>query len=210
MNTPLMTRTGIIHMEDIPDIELTATALADTLAKINRYAGRTVEPWSVAAHSVLVSRLCPHKEEQAWALLHDGHEAFIGDVITPALLFFAKQIPMHSNVISNSIDLAKIYLDRRIISAWQIDEKAVDFEEVAHYDLVALYAEMSVLFGDVDPEIAPKGEQFCADVGRAREILLKLPNHGDWRESSQLWVAEAERLAQLGACVVPSPTNRAA
>lgn len=34
----------------------------------------------MAAHSVLVSRLCPTLETKAWALLHDAEEAFTCDM----------------------------------------------------------------------------------------------------------------------------------
>ncbi len=56
--------------------------LARRLAKINRCAGATPFPYSVATHSVLVSHLCP--PDQAWAgLVHDLTEAFVGDMIGP-------------------------------------------------------------------------------------------------------------------------------
>jgi len=57
--------------------------IARQLARLPRFAGCTDgDPYSVAQHSVAVMRLVqpcarPH------ALLHDAHEAFIGDMITP-------------------------------------------------------------------------------------------------------------------------------
>jgi len=57
--------------------------IAGRLSRVNRYAGATRWPYSVATHSVLVSRLT--SPEMALAgLLHDIPEAFgIGDVILP-------------------------------------------------------------------------------------------------------------------------------
>lgn len=203
--TPLMTRDGPIHLEDLPETVLTATALGDTLAKINRYAGRTAEPWSVAAHSVLVSRLCPHKEEQAWGLLHDAHEAFIGDIISPAVAFIANQSrPVAGTVVENCVAQAKAALDRQIRRAWGIDPKDVDLEEVAHYDRITFEAEMFFFFGDV-PDV------WCHDHDRALDHLRGLPDTGNWQAGMTLWVSEAERLAHLGACRLPNPeTNQAA
>ena len=72
MNIPFWTSAGTINLADLQEQDLTAEILADTLAKLNRFGGRTREPWSVAAHSVLVERLCP-PDLGAWALLHDAH-----------------------------------------------------------------------------------------------------------------------------------------
>ena len=47
-----------------------------------RYAGHVKEFYSVAQHSVIVSRLCPPRDA-LWGLLHDGAEAYLGDVVKP-------------------------------------------------------------------------------------------------------------------------------
>ncbi len=57
------------------------------LAKINRFTGHTLEPYSVAQHSLLVAdlvtRYSDHPDAVRYALLHDAHEAYIGDESTP-------------------------------------------------------------------------------------------------------------------------------
>jgi hypothetical protein len=203
--TPLMTRNGLIHLESLPETALTAAALGETLAKNNRYVGRTAEPWSVAAHSVLVSRLCPHKKEQAWGLLHDAHEAFIGDIITPAVTFIANQSrPVAGTIVERCVRSAKADLDRQICAAWGIDPAMVDLEEVGQYDRIALEAEMFFFFDAI-----PDG--WCRDHDRALNHLRGLPVTGNWQAGMMLWVSEAERLAHLGACRRPTPqTNQAA
>ncbi|MBN9525416.1 MAG: HD family hydrolase [Alphaproteobacteria bacterium] len=61
--------------------------LVAALAKINRFTGHTREPYSVAQHSVLVAELVTqfsdHPDAPRYALLHDAHEAYLGDVATP-------------------------------------------------------------------------------------------------------------------------------
>lgn len=56
--------------------------LASTLAKINRFNGRTPLPYSVAQHSVLVAQLLPARLRR-YGLLHDAHEAILGDITSP-------------------------------------------------------------------------------------------------------------------------------
>lgn len=67
--------------------------IAHHLALINRFNGATDTPYSVAQHSVLVADLLLARKLPAhvclWGLLHDAHEAYLGDVTTPvkAVLF---------------------------------------------------------------------------------------------------------------------------
>ena len=62
--------------------DVSLSKIASRLAQLNRYGGALDHPVSVAAHSVMVSLLCPAGEE--WGgLSHDFTEAFVGDVISP-------------------------------------------------------------------------------------------------------------------------------
>lgn len=59
--------------------------IAFHLSNINRYTGATT--WSVAAHSVLALRMASEFRVPTyyllWAMLHDAHEAYTGDITTP-------------------------------------------------------------------------------------------------------------------------------
>lgn len=64
--------------------ELPLEQIALQLSRLNRYAG-AVE-WSVLQHSLLVWDLVKTESAtcQAWALLHDAAECWIGDALLPA------------------------------------------------------------------------------------------------------------------------------
>lgn len=62
--------------------------VAHPLSGLSRYVNHTREPWSVAAHSVAVARTAyrvfdRNRDVFMAGLLHDAHEAIIGDIPTP-------------------------------------------------------------------------------------------------------------------------------
>lgn len=58
--------------------------IAHALSQICRYAGHTIHPYSVAEHSIILAGVVgPSLTHQRVAMLHDGAEAYILDMIAP-------------------------------------------------------------------------------------------------------------------------------
>lgn len=85
--------------------------VADALAKIARFNGHTVgAPYSVAQHCIIVAGQLP----PAWrpyGLLHDAHEAYVGDVCRPV-----KQA-LHRLGASTAVDALATAADAAILNA---------------------------------------------------------------------------------------------
>jgi uncharacterized protein len=69
---PADPRAEEIHLADI----------AHSLANQCRFAGHCLKFYSVAQHSIIVSRIVP-PEDAAWGLLHDATEAYLVDLPRP-------------------------------------------------------------------------------------------------------------------------------
>lgn len=71
--------TDLISIDDI----------AHALAHINRFSGHSLRPISVAEHSLMVAMICERHFQVSCpagllaALMHDAHEALIGDITSP-------------------------------------------------------------------------------------------------------------------------------
>ena len=87
-----------VNPTDLHPADICIEDIAHALALVNRFAGHTPEPISVAQHSVCVARLVRAGLKRQ-ALLHDASEAYIGDVTKwlKATDLFAgyRQLEMH-------------------------------------------------------------------------------------------------------------------
>lgn len=74
----IATFTGkLIDPCNVGEADICIEDIAHALALCNRFAGHSRVPYSVAQHSVFVSRLCSNPLQ---GLLHDASEAYLGDV----------------------------------------------------------------------------------------------------------------------------------
>jgi hypothetical protein len=116
---------------------LTVQEVAHALSKLCRFTGQCRSFYSVAQHSVLVSRLVP--PEFAWeALHHDDVEAVVGDMSSP----LKRLIP--------AFKVIEHRCEKPILAGFGIDADAMS-PSVKHADLVALRTEQRDL-------MVPRGE----------------------------------------------------
>jgi hypothetical protein len=195
---PFWTRSGTIDLENLTPENLTAEVIGDTLAKINRFGGRTNRPWSVAAHSVLVEYLAP-PELRPWAILHDAHEIFIGDLTEPGVEFLC--LCGTRPAVENAVANAKARLDRIIGSAWGVAVRSQN-QDLRRADYIALLAEANVFLG-TRPELTSAADR--DDFDRALTLIADLPCH--WQEARALWISRAEHYASLGLLALPKATD---
>jgi hypothetical protein len=118
--------------------------IANTLAVIPRWGGRAVlpngEPWTVGQHSLLVhdtyKSLYPGEPGADWALLHDAHEAYTGDIPTPVkVVIGARQV----------VEVQR-KLDDAIRTAFRIEVTSGMLGRVQYCDHAALKIERDALF----------------------------------------------------------------
>lgn len=84
----MMTYTGkLVNPFELKEDDICIEDIAHSLSMLCRFNGHCKSFYSVARHSVYVSKLVS-PENAMCALLHDASEAYFGDIITPVKNFF--------------------------------------------------------------------------------------------------------------------------
>ena len=72
----------IVDLANPSDYDVDINHIAIALSRQCRFNGNTRKFYSVAQHSLYVASLLP-EDIKIYGLLHDAHEAFLGDITTP-------------------------------------------------------------------------------------------------------------------------------
>lgn len=90
---------GVFWPLDPRAAEVRIRDIAHSLSHLCRYAGHCREHYSVAQHSVLVSRALPD-DLKLWGLLHDAAEAYVVDVPRPLKPYLAGYAGIEAGVMA--------------------------------------------------------------------------------------------------------------
>lgn len=179
MSTSLLTANGHdINLQYVKPQHMVLADVAHALAQINRFTGHARRPYSVAEHSLLVLEIIEHLFAPASvhcrlaALMHDAHEAYVGDMATPM-----------KRALGDAYALIEHRFERTLRSAWALHGPAHDFGTVIRQaDLIALATERVQLMPP-----SPVLWECLVHVQPARWIDLMSPERcamrwDDWRD----------------------------
>ena len=162
------------HFDPRPE-EVELKDIAHSLANQCRFNGHCEKFYSVAQHSVLVSRIV--KPEQALpALLHDASETYTGDIVSP----FKKFLPKEFKEIELNIEKA-------IFEHFGIKMENVDHVEIKRADNMALVTE----FRDLWSNSIPKNFKEELSAPHPEKIIPLSPE-----ESEELFLKRFEELTR--------------
>lgn len=140
--TWIVTRSGVeVSLLEPRAVDILIEDIAWGISHLCRFVGHTPRFYSVAEHSVRVSRLVP-KEHRFAALLHDAHEAYIGDISSPlkvAIYGMAPQVALIDRDWHAAIE-----------KRFELEQGATKSEEVHLADMVMLAVEKKEFFGHMD------------------------------------------------------------
>lgn len=133
MAPTILTRSGrYFDFSALDNGQIAIEDIAHALSHICRFTGHTRFFYSVAQHSVLVSRLVP-PELAFEALMHDAHEAYVGDMASPLKAL----VPEFKRVERTVECLVRLRFGLPLVMS----------PEVKHADLVALRTEQRDCMG---------------------------------------------------------------
>jgi hypothetical protein len=129
---------ALVDVNNPNPLDISLKDIAYNLAGIPRFLGSTSVPFSVAQHSVNISNEMG-SSIAIHGLLHDAHEAYLGDLISPVKALFTEDMKIKWNRICNRMDRA-IYTALGISDLYENKLKCIN---LIHYlDVHAMDVEM--------------------------------------------------------------------
>lgn len=135
----LQTYTGLSFDPINPDVNtINVMDIAHSLSLQCRFNGHCLFFYSVAEHSVRVSKVLRKKRDRLWGLLHDASEAYVSDVIRPVKEHLPEYVKIEEKV--------QEAIAKRFNLPWPMPEA------VKHADDILLMTERrDILLPTIDP-----------------------------------------------------------
>ena len=165
--------------------------IAHALAQINRFNGHASRPYSVAEHSLLVLDIAKTKlhldaHGQMAALMHDAHEAFIGDVTSP----------MKSLLGAEMCRLEMRHAQLMALRFGYHVAMSVNAREIKVADLMALAVERAALLPHTKPCGTPSTPWPCLDVATDARMRGWWDDLMSMRRAEASWQTWRDRFIQ--------------
>ncbi|MEM7301875.1 MAG: hypothetical protein AAF468_12385 [Pseudomonadota bacterium] len=195
MSSIMQTYTGRAFNIDWPKAEqVHIDDILYPLANLNRFNGHTRFPWSVLQHSLLCMRLAEQifpgdNAARLHALMHDFHEAYVGDITTPQQ--FALRLRSSEPFSGMSMVSLTVLIDRAIYGHLGFERPEMRHEQqVKHIDAVALATERKwCLNPAIEPidwgeEVEPAEEDLISEVRGVDNIVEVVRSEIDAMEAA--------------------------
>ena len=152
---------NLINLDDFNESDFSIEDIAHSLSNQCRFAGHTKKFYSVAQHSLIVSWLAtkyarnfPELKKSDikgigfHALMHDAHEAFIGDIPTPGSILIDSY--SENKYVKRCINDTKKYLDEIIFEKFGSQKNIYSDIIIKDADEWACNIELFSFFGAVN------------------------------------------------------------
>lgn len=148
--TSLATASGkLVHLGALTKDDIDIRDIAAALAKMCRFNGATRTFYSVAQHSVLVADMLYDDPVAAcYGLLHDAHEAYVGDITRPCRVLI--ELMASEDLVEHICNNAQQAIHRALGLAWPVPISIR--AKVKHADDTALATEFRDLI-EGDPPV---------------------------------------------------------
>lgn len=151
--------------------------IATSIAKLCRFAGHVSHPYSVAEHCVLVGDLVAEMggspEEIQAALVHDGHEGYVGDVIAPVRAMLGPEFDSMTDRLDRAIG-ERFGLDPASFSS-PLVERADHWARIIESDMLAPWLHVPGKVRNNFPGLGVLPEK------------IPFPLVGHWSAAADLW-----------------------
>jgi hypothetical protein len=189
--------------ETVVDLEI-----AWTLSQICRFGGASVNYLSVAQHSVHVASHLEMEGEDVrtilLGLLHDAHEAYLGDLTTP----FQDAMDILRPGFKDGLRLLKRRADAAIHAAFGVDKMFEPAELVAANAKVRA-ADLAVLMGERQHHMIPDGPRWDDDLEAITPSPHVMSQALSPRQAADLFMAALRGLLEQDPSAILKPAEAA-